>query len=637
MPSCSRLSSRFLMTALLLISCGLAQADVGARTDAAFAALLAMPGAQPKDGGWLIPEQDLPTPESETALIARLALLKKQGADFNAIRHRGSLLGHAIRAGKERTAIWLLAQGADTRQVTSDDPADALQLARKYQRSAVIRAIEGRPGFKTAPPAVETQKSPSSAPSAPRSDVLPALERLHGWAATADESTSRAAWQAFAATLGREDYAALFKDGANLRSLALLTIETEGGLEAAFARLPEASVRRGAGPVIELLLERSWVRFDEGLGHRYSGASLSWPALWRRIDQPLNYDRRPDLAAHVPPALWPALFASGYAQHDAEATQCQLGALSPAAFKAMWPDFRRLFQDAAERAPALVLYRYRRVQNHEPCETGSSPADTLAKLEFLRTQGASNRVADLDLDSLKESHVPEALARLAATYAPSEPAAPRLVQQVPDCVLRLDEPWLDLLIQRQSLSWGVPVTQVQIVELPGSASCGLLLSGDQFRYDGYGEPDDSFESGPFREGTRPRCGDSQDDSEVWSRQGHSVLPVKKAANLDRLGTNWRQVRDADTGKTYWINSGLTASQCSSRRELPSVYEWGREGAEPRLQRAVDQRLIKRMLSEQCQKSNGAEEFVCVGLDPETAAGEGQDPLDALRAGRPVAV
>src|ERR1700748_2432497 len=101
--------SRLLALALAgVLSTGAAAASADA-TDDAFGALLAMPGAQPREGGWIIPTD---AASDECALIARLRAAKKNGADFNAMRHGGTLLAHAIRAGKDRTALWLLRNGA---------------------------------------------------------------------------------------------------------------------------------------------------------------------------------------------------------------------------------------------------------------------------------------------------------------------------------------------------------------------------------------------------------------------------------------------------------------------------------------------------------------------------------------------
>ncbi|MBK9614350.1 MAG: hypothetical protein IPO35_02130 [Uliginosibacterium sp.] len=60
----------------------------GEATDAAFAALLAMPGAEPETGSWDFPRLEDFKADSEASLIRYLARMKKEGADLNAYRHQ---------------------------------------------------------------------------------------------------------------------------------------------------------------------------------------------------------------------------------------------------------------------------------------------------------------------------------------------------------------------------------------------------------------------------------------------------------------------------------------------------------------------------------------------------------------------
>ncbi|HWU53846.1 MAG TPA: hypothetical protein VN153_13660, partial [Tahibacter sp.] len=114
-------------------------------TDDAFDALLSLPQAQPEQGEWnhAAPEGFDGHDGDEAALIAWLAACKDEGADFGELRHQGSLLHHAIRAGLDQTALWLLAHGANPLQTLGDAPdgADALTIALQYRRSAVIDAL----------------------------------------------------------------------------------------------------------------------------------------------------------------------------------------------------------------------------------------------------------------------------------------------------------------------------------------------------------------------------------------------------------------------------------------------------------------------------------------------------------------
>lgn len=142
---------------IVLLVCGLAAAstfggEVPANLKArqatirAFDALLAHEGATPPNSEWQhTAPQDYETAttdlEGEEALVAYLARQKAAGADFNAIRHEGTLLHHALRAGFEYTAQWLLDQGGDPLQGSFD----SLVLAIQYRRWYVAEQLLGMP------------------------------------------------------------------------------------------------------------------------------------------------------------------------------------------------------------------------------------------------------------------------------------------------------------------------------------------------------------------------------------------------------------------------------------------------------------------------------------------------------------
>lgn len=301
--------------AALLCLAGAARAESGAATDAAFGALLAMPGAQPRDGGWVIPQEPA---KSEADLIARLRQLKKEGANFNAVRHRGTLLAHAIRAGKEEAAIWLLRNGADPAHLRLSQADNAYDLAVRYKRTRVADVLEHQYGFKPRPPVIPKAvastpaATPASASPAPASREQAAKELIARLASqpVPDEASQRQ-WRAFAATLSQDEYRAVFRNGEHIESLVRLTRNVDGALEEALSRLPRDVVRQKAQDIANLLMQFSFFSYRHEPGERPLDSSISWPALWKRIDQPLRYDTEPDLAGRVSPALWPGLFASG--------------------------------------------------------------------------------------------------------------------------------------------------------------------------------------------------------------------------------------------------------------------------------------------------------------------------------------
>lgn len=641
MPSISHWSRIVSLAAVLLCLAGTVKAETDDDTDAAFGALLAMPGVQPKEGGWLIPEQAEPPPENEQALIARLRLLKKAGANFNAIRHRGTLLGHAIRAGKDRTALWLLRNGADPKHVLFADSATAYDLARQFKQTAVVKVLESQYGFKPPKPpkpGVGAPRAPASAPVVPvtpqsrEQQDIALMTRLVGPTLFPSEAGQRE-WREFAATLGPEEYIALFKDGANLENLIRLVQNTEGGLEDALSRLPLDLVRREAQVIADILARWSFVTYSHDPRISYTTSSLSWPALWRRIDRPLRYDQKPDLAGGIPSALWPGLFASGYSRHDAEVTGCLLSVVDMTAFKALWPDFQRFFADAREKAPALVLGKYRLAREKNPCYYDSSPADTVAKLVFLRKQGVTSPVAGLRKSLLKETDDPS-LAAMVATFSPQTQSAPRLVKVPPTCELALNDVWLDALVKVSGVGWGIPAEYVQAIDVPGQDMCGLIVSGD--RYHEWPEAGDDFFYGPVREGST-RCADPPDDGEIWVEEAGRIRSIK--INDDRCdgGCLLRKVLDTQTGKRYLLNEGKRGALCSQSWELPDTYEWQTSPRGSALLPSRDGALIDRLLREQCQESSESDGFVCRGLDPlveneNGANSDDEDIVAALRKG-----
>jgi len=640
MPSSFRRSRIVALASVLLCLAAPAGAESPDDTDAAFAALLAMPGVQPREGGWLIPEQAEPAPESEKALIARLRRLKREGANFNAIRHRGTLLAHAIRAGKERTAIWLLRNGADPKHVLFSDGSTAYDLAGQYKRAAVVKVLEGQYGFKPPKPSTAGLGAPAS-PAAPagaspweRTVALMAKPLRAPYPSKADQLE----WRDISAALSREEFAALFEDGVHLQDLFLLVRDTEGGLEDALSRLPLDLVRRNAQDIADLLAEWSFVTYYDNPKISYTAASLSWPALWSRIDQPLRYGGRPDLAGRIPPTLWPALFASGYSRHDADATGCVLSAVDLGAFKALWPDFQRFFADAREEAPGLVLGQYRLARERSPCAYGSTPADTVAKLAFLREQRVSSPVAGLRLSALDREGDPS-LAAMAATFAPPTQAAPRLVEVPPTCELVLNDVWLDALVKGRGVGWGVSPEYVQAIDVPGQRNCGLLVSGD--RYPDSSESVDDFFDGPFRMGST-RCGDSPDDGEIWVEAAGRIHRIAKDFDMRGSGVTLRQVLDTQTGKRYLLNAGLRGPQCSQSWQLPDAYEWQAEPPGSTLLPSRDDALIERLLRSQCQETPGQLYLTCRGLatvgeDEDGANADSEEVVAVLRKGMGVSI
>jgi hypothetical protein len=463
------------------------------------------------------------------------------------------------------------------------------------------------------------------------------LRRLVGPARQPDEA-AQLAWQRYARSLSEAEFQALCQGGENLVELVILTRHLDGALDEALGRLPLALVRAHAQVIADQLGDWSYVTYGTGANRiRYTGASRAWPALWKRIDQPLRYDGyRSNLAEHLPPALWPGLFASGYAVRQAEATGCLLAAVDLAGLQALWPAFQRLFTDAREEAPGLVLAAWRLDRDKSPCAYASADAETAAKLEWLQAQGLRQPVPGL-VNPLAGSPPEPALARMLAAYRPKAPAAPRLVPVPRRCEPVLGEPWLNALVRAGTVGWGVPADSVRLIDVPGRTACGLVVSGDSF-------PDwprlsDSFASGPSRDPPVPRCADMPDDAEVWTLEDSTVQRV--AVSRETRGTGFaalRQMRDVKTDRRYWLDAGQAGAACSVNYQLPDAYDWQTTATGHKLVPSRDRALLTRLLREQCVRTDDDGNVSCFGEASVESPEDERRPLMArLRAGATVPV
>lgn len=629
LPTSSLARLRGLAVALLLVAAGGALGAPADATDDAFGALLAMPGAQPKEGGWIIPQAPA---ANEAALIAQWRRLKKQGADVDALRHGGTLLAHAIRAGKDQAAIWLLHNGADPHKTLFGQPVDAYALARKYGRSAVVTVLEREYGFKPARPVAAAKPAavaPAPAVATTRLQQAAALlERLNAPAGQPD-AAAQDTWRQYAATLSDAEFRALFKDGAHIEALVSLTRLTDGGMEAAFARLRPEDIRPKAQEIATML--RHWSFPLEDI--RGLSAAHAWPALWRRLDKPLDYRAWPELAGSLPPDLWPGLFASGYAVHDAEATGCRLAIVDLAGLRALWPEFQRDFVDAREAAPGLVLAAWRIADDRNPCAGAAADAEvTAAKLAFLREQGVTAPAYGL---LPLEADAAPALAAQMAAFAPHAPVAARLVRVPSACTLALTDAWWTALAKVRSVGWGVPANAVQLLDVPGQATCGLFVSGDQ--YDDYPRDNDSFDDGPSRDPPTPRCADAPEDGEVWTSGpgGVGVTARNDGPRGEIFGP--RAVRDVVTGKRYVLNDGGTGAACVRTNQLPEAFDWRVDDRGAALVPSADAFLVASLLRRQCHAADDTRNagVVCPGIDSPDADTARPATLERLRAGDPV--
>ena len=647
----SRASLAWIRPAALALALLAAAAGAGAETasvsdptDDAFGILLAMPGVQPKEGGWIVSQE---AAKDEADLIEQLKELKKDGANFNAMRYGGTLLAHAIRAGKDRTALWLLRNGAATKKVVSKDDENADDLARKYQRAAVVKVLEGQYGLKPTPPATPARKPAvaTTAASAPGpttrvEQTVALMQRLDRPMRYGDAKASAAAaqeWQHWSSALSQEEFASLFQDGYRFDSLVFLTRMTEGGLQEALDRLPDDLVRRHAQVIADALADASFATYGQQPRIEYTNAARAWPALWRRLERPPSYDKgwAQRLAGNIPPALWPGLFASGYANHEADVTGCLLAMVDLPQLKALWPDFQRYFADARDEAAGLVLGGWRVGRWRDTCPYGSEQSDTAAKLAFLRAQGVTAPAYGLRSANDGEPMVP-ALAAMVQAFTPAVAPKPRLVSVPPTCEFARDERWLDALVNPRQVGWGVTPSAVQLVELPGHRDCGVLVSGDT--YPGYPDVNDDFDEGPSREPPMPRCADLADDGEIWAQEGGVVGPFESPQPARGARFRLSKVRDLGTGKDYVFDTSRTGAACNAFLGLPSALEWQAGAKGPTLAPSPDADLVDRLLLRQCAQADQRADVVCEGIaEADEPAPPTELPLARLHEGQTVSL
>lgn len=140
---------RLIAIAALSLGCSCGALADPLATQAALDALFSIEAIRPEGSETVVPPEGFSVEQpTEPDLIAFLALQKKRGANFNAYRHKGTVLHHAIRGGLEGTALWLLKNGADPRlPIQADVASDALGVAIQVHAQKVIRALVRSPAF----------------------------------------------------------------------------------------------------------------------------------------------------------------------------------------------------------------------------------------------------------------------------------------------------------------------------------------------------------------------------------------------------------------------------------------------------------------------------------------------------------
>lgn len=556
----------------------------GKATDLAFAALLSMPGAAPDEGEWIIPRPTDFAPGDEARLIAFLDRQLDRGAELEARRHFGTLLQHALRARLGRTALWLLARGADPRPA---DGADALMLARRYGLDEVAQQLIEQHGLRGPDPV-----PPVAAPAAPA--ALPLHQRLQRHrddAARLDAERAAILAELHAApTLPTSEW--------DLRAWVAISAGDPAQLELLLDRL----ATQDPLPIKPLLDGMLWAAEDAGNRSPIFRAPpiASWRLLWRVLGTPLDYRQSALVGDGRLLGLFPAahldeLLDSGYAALGApRALGCQLAQWDAAQLEAQWPVLTAHFPDLPRRAVALVL---------DPYRLGSAcyfrdRDDPLAKLRLLRSWGLDAPVSGLSEVALRQRASPALREAIASYRAPPPQGAPRLQAVAPRCQPQRSEALYQRLLRLRGLSGdpSIPVDLLQWIELPGETRCALLLAGIA-RVEG-GEFDSFF--GPYRDPT-PSCPDPVRAVELWWEDAQGRLQ-ELPADDSWLGENpdsLQRVEDRTDGQRYYLGGWQDAHRCRIRPQLPEVLQVVSDEHGPRLARATLAPGNREVLLAQC--------------------------------------
>lgn len=366
----------------LCLSLPLALAANNRATDAAFAALLSMPGAEPETGSWNFPEPEGFSADDEKSLIAYLARQQKAGGDFNAYRHHGTLLHHAIRAGKPATALWLLQHGADPRLTAGG--SDAMALSVIYKLPQVRKALVEKYGM-----ALPAKAAPAPAAATAKPGPLLPYQRIQ-------EAVGRNA-------------------------------KAPAALDTALAALPAGMLGENLGLATDLLKAGK-------------APADSWRMLWRHLGKHDFGEYSSGFAANIPYEQWPALVAAGYRNDSAErALGCLVAESTAADLKSRWIALEKNFPDFRQVAARMVLQPYRIPTIGHFCSQPEE-RELKAKLEWLRANDIKTPVAGLAADQLAVLKPDTKLALQPFIAKPAD--KPRFTSVKPQCKFTLDDAWL---------------------------------------------------------------------------------------------------------------------------------------------------------------------------------------------------
>lgn len=617
MESAMRFGARraLLLLMALMIPCMPCNAYLGEPTDHAFAALLSMPGAAPENGAWHFPIPDDLHVRTEAQLIGYLARKQKAGANFNAYRHHGTLLHHAIRARLTKTALWLLEHGADPHLTVLSSSDNTLVLARHYGQVEVAQILEKRYGLRPAAP-LATPVSTAMPPPQPQSSIddAPSLLQQAAWLAVVGQPASHLGpwrkepikeWQDFANRIPSDVYARIMDHDQAITDLVRLHSRSGEELSKALARLPASLLQRHAKAAVGGLAQVAQVNFRKSdKGHvRHAVPPEAWRALWKQLDAPIDYAEWPGLVAQLQPELWDELYASGYANHDAKsALGCMLTEIGADEFESLWPYLARWFANIRQVAPHMVLGHYRMVVK-EQCWNWDEKA-TAEKLAFLTVQGIHGPVAGIVSHSLPSAGT-ELFAAMQPflTPGPDLETIPKLMEVKARCHFTLTDLWYQALLDEPTMGEdyeNVSVEQIQLIEIPGESRCSLLVGGYSSINDN-GSTDTFIGPEIF---PRASCPDPTDRYEIWHENEGRIEHLTIDMGGDYNNLPLIPIEDRRTGQRFYLNDGGEGGMCRPRAHLPFALQWQQQPSGWSLVRTSQSAALEDALFEQCSIGEG---------------------------------
>lgn len=606
------LSGRLYLVAFFFSIAAIAQADNGHATDEAFAALLSMPTAAPESGVWNFTPPDNFQPKTERALIRWLEQKQKQGADFNAYRHFGTLLHHAIRSQLDETALWLLKHGSNPRlkikNNTANSGQDALALALDRKRPQIADVLSKAPYNLTLPPP-QPQPQPNYARESLLQHTVKTLtpqdiasqNKIRNFIHVLHEdlipkqypiytvypnqiSASLATAQSMLSRVPEAVLSQALDDDETIRQwFGWLSILTPADFNAFLQKTAPAMLASHKSAVVEGMSLHTKVDFaNDGQHGKNPVDKENWKYLLERLPGTLDANTLPPLLAHTETELWQTLFDKKYQIRDVQADLGDwLAQTPPESLQKVWPlvsvDAPSLKQDAIR----LVFKEFvADGASHCGYEWFTVPKRTDDKVRFLLSQGADNPSLELKAECMRHSPpaVIQELVKLGVIQPFTPPTEPVFVpNNTPHCEFNFNEVWYQALYFKPVIinnDFPVFINAVKAIELPGTKDCGLLVSGLD-RVDSYiGGEQDGF-TGPTEEPI-PSCPEPTDEAQIW-RLSPSGQVEKQPAD-QAASSILTAVKDTRDNHRYWLADLMG---CQGMHQV-SLLDWQTVDGKPSL-------------------------------------------------------